>query len=152
MFVNPRAAAYLERCRPEANCQALSRNTMSDKPHAVWELRCVGGDVLSARVLIAFIDLEIAVPERFQMLRQKIGIRQRFAFVDRGIVSGPAPPADWNLARNTRAMQASNCGTIREKLPKVVRPSREHQSFRAQLFARIQWKTQFDPVALRRIC
>src|ERR1039458_5159756 len=152
MFVSPGAVRYLERRRPETNGQAISQNPMSDKAHAVRELRCVGGDVLSARILIAFIDLEIVVTERFQILRQPIGIRQGLALVDRGIISGPAPPSGWNLTRNAWAMQPPNCGTIGEKLPMVVRPSREHQSFRAQLFARIQWKTQFDPVARRRIC
>src|ERR1019366_7227349 len=116
MFVNPRAAAYLERRRPQANGQAISQNMMSHKPHAVRELRRVGGDVLSASVLITFIDLEIVVTERIQMLRQPIGIRQRFAFVDSGIISGPAPPSNWNLTRNPCAMQSSNCGTISAKL------------------------------------
>ena len=97
MFVNPSAAAYLERRRPQANGEAISQNMVGHKPHAVRELRRVGGDVLAARVLIAFIDLEKVVTQRIQMLRQPIGIGQRFALVDRGIISGPAPPPHRNL-------------------------------------------------------
>src|SRR5581483_1092481 len=48
-------------------------------------------------------------------------------------------------------MQQSNCGAISAKLPQVVRSCRKHYSFRAHLFARIQWKTEFDPVALQRL-
>src|ERR1022692_4569547 len=97
MFINPRAAAHLERCRPQANGEAISQNAMGHNPHAVRELRRVGGEVLSASVLIAFIDLEKVVTERIQMLEQPTGIRQRFAFVDGGIIGGPAPPSNRNL-------------------------------------------------------
>ena len=97
MFVNPGPAAYLERCRPQANGEAISQNVMSHKAHTVRELRRVGSDVLSASVLIAFIDLEKIVTERIQMLRQPIGIGQRFALVDSGIIGSPAPPSYWNL-------------------------------------------------------
>src|SRR5580700_1115743 len=151
MFINPCAAAHLERCRPQANGEAISQNAMGHNPHAVRELRRVGGDVLSASVLITFIDLEKVVTERIQMLRQPIGIGQRFALVDGGVVSGPAPPSNWNHTRNPCAMQPSNGGTISAKLPQVVRSCCEHHSFRAHLFARIEWKTQFDPVAWQRL-
>ena len=102
MFVNPRPAAYLKRRRPQANGEAISQNVMSHKPHTVRELRRVGGNILSASVLIAFIDLEKVVTERIQMLRQPIGIGQRFALVDGGVIGGPAPPSNWNLTE-TRA-------------------------------------------------
>ena len=49
MFVNPGAAAYLEWRRPQANREAVSQNMMGHKPHAIRELRRVGGDVLAAR-------------------------------------------------------------------------------------------------------
>src|SRR5271165_6159380 len=104
MFVNPGAAAYLEWRRPQANGQAISQNMMSHKPHAVGELRRIGGNVLAARILIAFIHLEKVVAERIQMLRQPIGISERFALVDRGIISGPAPPSHRNLTGNTSVM------------------------------------------------
>src|SRR5579864_2912360 len=72
MFVNPRAAADLERRCPKTDRQAISQNVMSDDLHAVRELGGVGGGVLSTSVLIAIIDLKIFVTERFQMLRQPV--------------------------------------------------------------------------------
>src|SRR5579863_1254758 len=111
-FVNPRAAAYLEWRRPQANNEAISQNTMSHNPHTVRELSCIGGSVLSASVLIAIVDLKIFVTERFQVLRQPIGSRQRLAFVDRAIVSGPTPPSHGNFTRNTSVMKTSNGGTV----------------------------------------
>src|ERR1700685_906864 len=86
------------------------------------------------------------------MRGQPIGIGQHFALVDRGIISGPTPPSNRNLTRDTGAMQPSNRRTITAKLSQIVRASGEHHSFRAHLFARIEWKTQFDPVAFKRLC
>src|SRR5437016_5703059 len=114
---------------------------MRHKAHPVRELRGVGGDVFSASVLVTFIDLEKIVTQRIQMLRQPIGIGQRFALVDGGIISGPAPPSNWNLTRNPCVMQPSNGGTISAKLLQVVIPYCKHHTFRAHLFARLQWKT-----------
>jgi hypothetical protein len=72
---------------------------MSSQVRAKSQVRRFGGYVLSASVLIAFINLEKVVTEGIQMLRQPIGIGQRFALVDRRIKSGPAPPSqrtfDW---------------------------------------------------------
>src|ERR1700735_3271965 len=141
MFINPRAAAHLERCRPQAKGEAISQNAMGHNPHAVRELRRVGGDVLSASVLIAFIDLEKVVTDRTQMLRQPIGIGTRFPLVDRRIKSGPAPPSHWNLTRNTCPMETPNRGAIGAKLPQIVQPCSKHHAFGVHLFACIKWKT-----------
>src|SRR5580698_7767721 len=151
IFINPGAAAYLEWSRPQANGETISQNMMSHKPHAVRELRRVGGDVLSARILITFIDLEKVVTECIQMLRQPIGIGQGLPFVDGGVISSPAPPSNWNPTRNPCAMQLSNRRTISAKLSQVVRPNREHHSFRTHLFARLEGKTQFNPVAFQML-
>src|SRR5579883_140870 len=117
MFVNPSAAAHLEWRCPQAHGESVFQNMMGHKPHAVRELRRVGGDILAAGILIALINLEKVVTERVQMLRQPIGVGQRFALIDRGIVSSPTPPPHWDRARNTCMMEASNGRTISAKLP-----------------------------------
>ena len=141
MFVDPGTAAYFEGRGPQAQSKTVSDNAMGHKPHAVGELVRVGGDELSAGVLVAVVNLEIVVAERIQMLRQPIRVSQRFALVDGCVISGPTPPSHGNLARYTGAMQTPNRRTVRQKLRMVVLSYGEHYSFGAKFFAWIQGET-----------
>jgi len=82
---------------------------MANESQTIGELRCIGGRVFSAGILVPFIDLKISVAERLQMFSLPVGVGQSLAFVDGAIVGGSTPPTDRSGAGDARVVEETNC-------------------------------------------
>ena len=104
MLVNPGALGNLERSYPNAEDQPQVVDLMSNVLHAERKRPSVRGDILSARVFIAFVHLEVPVPEGLKVLCEPLSVGQHIRLGDSIVESCPAPPADGGGKADARLM------------------------------------------------
>jgi hypothetical protein len=59
------------------------------------EMCCVGSSIVSATVIVSFIDIAMVIAERLGMLGQPFRVVQHLAFIHARVKGCPTPPSPW---------------------------------------------------------
>src|SRR5271170_6406502 len=130
VLIHPRALRHFERCSPDPRNQTQTVHFVIERSKSVGKQGCVWGRVLSTSVLIALVNVEKVVPERFQMFCFPPSVGESRALIQAKVIRCPAPPSHQRGSRSSGLMDLPDQRAIGIQLVVMILGQAKEHSLR----------------------
>src|SRR6516225_12468508 len=151
IFVEPGALGDLKRSGPDSRGQTQHANFALQNVHAAGKQASIGCYVLSARVLIALVDVEEVIAQILQILCQPMRVGYCRPLIEAEIESSPTPPARDGWSLHARMMQLADEPAIVFQLLVIVCAGADQKPFGRDIRVGRHGQAQLDLVFSLRL-